>query len=483
MLSLPDAPSGLATRTARDVPFNEIKSLRVKISDLKKIQRLKQHTSAAHRREAVREIIDGCTDDDFDLQLKEAVKDLYLETETSNDKWNTQVQSVYKKLEDIVSNTVSKWRKLTRKRSVGGRAYNPQKSFWSIAYLEEVRRLLKSWSFRAREARQVNRANRQSQGVFASRLLDHINNLKRDRVKTGADLVIQAARGYVPSESEGWEEKHRPCHVLLFEDLLRYRFAQDRSKKENNRLMKWCHREIRHETEMQAEIYDIRVSDIEAGFSSQYHGASGAVGCRTIVLTDDLIDRQKSTIEKMGKELSLKVLKNGVRIPWYGGPDFTTLNAAGNAISTHADINAAQMLQRRFWHLSGEAYRIRVVEVEVDGQKYLYPSSKGKRVLGALKAITKTENGYSRFHKADGDFYQIESIKKTQWEHDIKGQENKAEASEDDDLAVVEFLAKNEAVLFRDPSGHIHPKNEWYKQKDFWRETRAKIGRALQPPS
>ena len=87
-----------------------------------------------------------------------------------------------------------------------------------LEYLEDVRRLVMSWNLRGRTYGEINRQDKKTRGSVASRLLNHINKLKEDRVKAGADLIIQAARGYVPRKnSVGWVKRFEPCRVILFE--------------------------------------------------------------------------------------------------------------------------------------------------------------------------------------------------------------------------------------------------------------------------
>ena len=77
------------------------------------------------------------------------------------------------------------------------RRYAPGKTFWSISYLEELRKLIISWNTLGYHIDDNNKQMNIKYGVTATKLLEHINNLKDDRIKTGADLIIQSALGYV----------------------------------------------------------------------------------------------------------------------------------------------------------------------------------------------------------------------------------------------------------------------------------------------
>ena len=113
-------------------------------------------------------------------------------------------------------------------------------------------------------------------GTFAARLLDHLSAIKDDRVKTGSDLIVQAARGFRPDSHRGWVKRYQPCQMILFEDLPRYLFRTDRPRRENSRLMRWSHREIFAQTTMQGEVYGIGADTTGAGFTSRFHARTGA---------------------------------------------------------------------------------------------------------------------------------------------------------------------------------------------------------------
>jgi hypothetical protein len=125
-------------------------------------------------------------------------------TKWTFDAWQLRCQEIYDQAEKIVSDRFSEWRSLTRPKSASWadwrqrRSYHGGKSIWMLEYLESVRKLIMSWNLRGREYGQINRQDKKQSGTIASRLLHHINQLKEDRVKTGADLIIQACRGYVP---------------------------------------------------------------------------------------------------------------------------------------------------------------------------------------------------------------------------------------------------------------------------------------------
>ncbi len=273
--------------------------------------------------------------------------------------WEVETKKLHQEMEKILGVRLGRWRKDTRRRTSDGsdrkqrRGYNAGKSAWAVNYLEAVRKLLIGWTLRGRSYGQINRLDREKRGTFAATLLEHIAGLKEDRVKTGSDLIVQAARGFVPAEGKGWQRRYQPCRLILFEDLARYRFRTDRPRRENSQLMRWCHREIIAQTNMQAEIYGIVVSTTGAGFSSRFHARTGAPACRAHLLTsEDLasegVQRQLQTLAEQSG-IAAQRLQPGVRVPWEGGEELVTLTDDGGTVVAHADLNAAQNLQRRFW--------------------------------------------------------------------------------------------------------------------------------------
>jgi len=121
-----------------------------------------------------------------------------------------------------------------------------EKSMWAIDYLTNCRRFLLSWSLLGPESGDVWKLDRDRRGTFSAGFLerinnikeDRLNNIKEDRLKTGAAPIVQASRGYVPDKDENWEQRFKPCEIVLFEDLSRYRMRTDRPRRENSQLMK-----------------------------------------------------------------------------------------------------------------------------------------------------------------------------------------------------------------------------------------------------
>ena len=361
-------------------------------------------TEKDKREERLREFLDSLEDSTTASELGSATfKGLDNPKYATSPNFGQHCQKFYDEAECIVSTRFSEWRKRTRRRSASWkdwgerRDYAGGKSVWMLEYLEAVRKLILSWNLRGRTYGQVNRQDKKQFGTVASRLLRHINKIKEDRTKTGTDLIVQAARGFLPKKTgKDWEKKHEPCRLILFENLARYLFKVDRPRRENSRLMSWSHRSILDEAKIQAQTYGMTIETTMAGFSSRYLASSGAPGVRCRYLTADdfeeglprqyvvnelewmlgntknkeLIDIQNALKEKV---------QPGVLVPWSGGELFATLRTETTKIGRrssgkrahiiHADLNAAQNLQRRFWSRCGEAFRISCKTDTRDGDR------------------------------------------------------------------------------------------------------------------
>jgi len=315
-LTLPGEDLSKQADEAREKAWKEIGSIKNDIKMLKEILRLGVIEGSDERKiklgslaELLRERMNfdpSSTISDSDLS------GLFNEITRGVEGWNIACEQLHDKLDEKVASRVKAWRRQTSPRPKDWddhrqrRAYAAGKSFWSLEYLTAVRKLLISWGLRGRRYAQENRQKKSEFGTYASRLLNHINKLKEDRIKTGADLIVQAACGYLPKiengKQTGWEKsKYASCRLILFEDLSRYRFGSDRPKRENSQLMAWSHRKILDETTMQAEIYCIAVTTIGADFSSRFHAASGAPGVRCRYLRPDDFDGKNQAKQYVAK--------------------------------------------------------------------------------------------------------------------------------------------------------------------------------------
>lgn len=502
-LCLPGEKISGKSELSRRAAMDELRSLRSDIRILREILRLGVLDKPEERIIRMQELSETVRQDkesgaDVGRSVAEELKKLSVED--IFDDWRAKVQQIHELVEVRVARKLGDWRKRTRARSSSWdewnerRGYAGGKSVWAIDYLESVRRLLMSWNLRGRKYGEVNRQDRAKMGTIASRLLHHINNVKEDRIKTGADLLIQSALGFVPDpKGSGWVRKFEPCRVILFEDLARYRFRVDRPRRENSQLMKWNHREILHECEMQGEIYGLIVETTEAGFSSRFLASTGTPGvrCRYLVADDFTGDGPKDFVlkeldwmlgnsKKMSVDDKRKALSEkaspGALVPWRGGELFMSVRGSqGRTHVIHADINAAQNLQRRFWGRCGEAFRLACKQID-DTTSYLPSSELTGRLLGAAQAATGLKGPFYLRELSSGQRYRLDQVDKGTG----KACEPDREQFADDDPYVeleeiLEAFGSERQTFFRDPSGVIFNMNDWIPTKQFWSIVRSRV--------
>jgi len=388
--------------------------------------------------------------------------------------WKDLIKTVTRKWRLEFGFPVSEWRK--RQRNKDNRKFMG-KSIWALDYLGRSRRFLLSWSLIGRGEGDIRRLDRERSGVFAAKLLDHMAGVKADRIKTGADLLVQAARGLGGGTSQ---KQREACQFILFEDLSRYRMRTDRPRRENSQLAKWSHREILTETTMQAEIYRIGVVDTGAAFSSRFYALNSAPGMRlSVVRKKDL--ENPFFIEAVGREnphVKTADLKAGSLVFRSGGEDFVTLKR-GKICRIQADVNAAQNLQRRLWTRHSEAIRLVTKLVKVDGAEHWVPSTFGERAKGAMGSV-----GYLVPTGHSSGSCEWKPLKPAQF-NKLTGGTEQAIFEDDEELAGLadQFLERSGKVtiFFRDPSGEFLPANLWYPSISFWPIVKQKISAVLGP--
>jgi len=312
------------------------------------------------------------------------------------------------------------------------------------------------------------------------KLLDHIDNIKKDRLKTGSDLIVQAARGYLRSEGGQWQQKYPTCHAVLFEDLTRYRMKTDRPRRENSQLMLWAHRRIPSVVAMQGQVYGLNTWDTGAAFSSRYHAATNTPGIRCHPLTADDLSGEffRQMIEQENPKIEWDRLRPGDLIPYAGGELFACVTATGTK-TIHADINAAQNSQRRLWTRHADPFRLPARKVKVNGKESWLPHKLGKRLLSGLGAyglLVPTGNASGACRWA--------SISSKQWRsfggEILEREECNTDAVDDGELTEGILEESGEVIVyFRDPSGIALPNELWYPAKTFWNMIKAKTENAI----
>ena len=477
LLELPGERVDSATEAWRERASDELRRLRRGMSRCRRLRQLAGLEGEKRRLElaALRDTLAGADPWPFEDELLRNLEDA---GEAALPVWDSKVSDTFVRWRDSFGLELSAWRKRTRAPSTDKRS---GKSTWAIQYLTDVRRLLVGWSLLGREAGDVRRLDREGRGVFAADLLAHLDGLKEDRIKTGADLIVQAARGYLRDRSGGWERRYEPCPIVVFEDLARYRMRTDRPRRENSQLMRWAHRAIVGEVEMQGQLYGLSVTDVSAAFSSRFHAVSGTPGLRCHALTrHDLTD--PFMCELLAREVQgfdPTQAKEGELVPLAGGEVFVAVGKSGGLVRLHADVNAAQSLQRRFWTRHGEAFRLPARRVSLKAGTCWVPQRMGERLKGTLGGYgmlepTGHDSGSCRWRPLSG----------SAWRELVGAQDEESEEPAEADPLEDETLAELEeellersgdvVVFFRDPSGVALPAELWFPARDFWSRVRAK---------
>ena len=173
-----------------------------------------------------------------------------------------------------------------------------------------------------------------------------------------------------------YEVVSAPVDFIVIENLERYLSDQGRAKRENSRLMEWCHRAITQKLKMLAEeSFGIHVLETPAAYSSRFCSVTGVPGFRATevgwndrnqfrwrILLDEAenasFENKQPSIDASQAEALFTVLERishserphlTLLAPQPGGPLFVTVKPVSNSVSftLQADINAAVNLALR----------------------------------------------------------------------------------------------------------------------------------------
>lgn len=440
--------------------------IRAQVRMLSRVLSLNRFDNAKDREKAIQEMLEGIQQwtTDFKEVWRKEIDGLTKVLNEDKDSWKQTVMESHRRLEPLVGQEVSKWRKELSKYRKGIAGL----SMWNLEELEDTRKLLVSWSKRSRTPGEVNRINRDE--PFGAHQLAHIQNVKDDRLKQMANFIVMTALGYVYDENrKQWIAKYPACQLILFEDLSRYRFNQDRPRRENSKLMKWAHRSIPKMVYMQGELYGLQVGDVYSAYSSKFHARTGAPGIRCHAINELDLQGKTNVIKTLVtkeflNENQVSELRVGDIVPYDGGELFTTLSKPYSSYTKeltfiHADINAAQNLQKRFWQQKSEIFRVPCQRVTSGDEEFYIPKSDSmKKYLGK-----------GRFIKIKEEVYK--------WDNSTKLKIKTTSTQEGSDLEdLQEFELELEAAqelqgefvtFFRDPSGYFFNPDQWIPQVKF----------------
>lgn len=324
-----------------------------------------------------------------------------------------------------------------------------------IEFLEDLLRYERKHATRSRptpggppRAARLSRAQ-----PFMPALRDRITRIKADRCKKIAALIVEAALGGEPDFLG--HRKHPAAHVIALEDLSRYKFFGDRTKRENRRLLAWSHREIFRWVVMQAELHGLIVAAVPAGYSSRFSATSGAPGVRVETVKPAWLDApwwKRAATD--GRNLGWRDAREGEIVVKDGGPEFVGVDAEGRRVN--ADENAAANLALRF------------LSSPTDQPMYLRLE---RREDGTYEATTKGAMQGTRFRRVD---------EKSPVFVPVDANRSANRRSRDDDPNEEDTTADGEkrVRIFRDPTGVVG-KGKWLEDRVFWGIVRARVAKAI----
>jgi hypothetical protein len=429
-LVLPGERPSLKQRAARKHSMDMLQDLRGRINFAKEVFRALEKDGKAGQRE----LTSLAESDDYGL-FAGLVKDSKLVRGAAS-KVAKRFRAHKADLEQVVTNWRKEHAKRLREHEVSGTTkheFHPYGSLEGVEYLEECIALYKSWATKFRK--------KGSDGVFLSSLRRHIRNMKQQRIKLGANLIVQAALGKVKGI-----RRYAPCQLIVFEDKNRYDFRYDRPRAENRQLMRWCHRAIEETVAMQGELYGISVKTVNAGYIGRYDATTGAPGVRCYRFREDDVLSKKGA-EELG-ELGYQEVFQGDLVPFESGNLFASVTEEGLRV-VDAEINQSWNIARRFCTRHADVFRVKAAEV--DGR--LLSCGMGKRLAGAVKAA---------FGKP---CLELEGVGRKAFV---------ATPCEDEELK-----GRRSKSFFRDPSGVLFPPEFWAEREVFWRKVLEATARGI----
>lgn len=161
---------------------------------------------------------------------------------------------------------------------------------------------------------------------------DHLNRLKEDRCKKIAAEILKKA-------------VDQNCKAIMLEDLSRYKTSAIRSKKENSRLMKWCHSRIYNYLKENALLFGVAVFRISCEYSSMFNPFTGAPGSRGN--PDKTDPANKFEFRKGGKKIRFPSISKSSKEQY---------------LEHDADINAAIVIGKRAFIGNTNAIRANLIK-------------------------------------------------------------------------------------------------------------------------
>ena len=284
-----------------------------------------------------------------------------------------------------------------------------------ITMIQDTRKL--QLRFKQRPTPKNLRANVPEKGDdslrnFGRRTLDSVEQMRTNRVKQLSSRIVEAALGVgqEPGDDEtgsqqprshvsGDEARHRPCHLVVMENLDNYRPEQNKLRRENRGLMSWSSGKINDALEQQCELHGLGLTYVSPSYTSRLDGVTGRPGIRVqriptvwkempfwvkkrieraVKKVEENIGSEEDSFLRDVKELidNGKLESKSIIIPSKGGTHFlSTTSGVGNPISlVDADINAARNIGIRA-----------ILDPDWSGAYFRLPSTLSEGVFRPLK--------------------------------------------------------------------------------------------------
>lgn len=209
---------------------------------------------------------------------------------------------------------------------------------------------------------------------FGQKSLDALERLREQRVKQLASRIVEAALGVgrtEPRKGRGSQKRpevcvDKPCHVVVIEDLTRYRPEETRTRRENRQLMTWSSSKVKKYLDDACLLHGLHLREVPASYTSRQDSRTGAPGvrCRDVPVNDfmqspywrkqveqaksklaegkgDSLERYLCELDEQWRDKKEKWDSAGaIRIPAKGGEIFVSADPCG-ANGLQADLNAA----------------------------------------------------------------------------------------------------------------------------------------------
>lgn len=194
-----------------------------------------------------------------------------------------EIRSMLRKLKDFVVGRGAG--KNPGRRGVGG---------LSIERLSSVRELFQlQKAFHMRPQPDDLRANVPSPGDasmkhFGQEVLDDLECMRTNRVKAIVSRIVEAALGVgaepklgeARAASRPPDQRFKPCHCVVIENLRRYKPDAVRMRRENRQLLTWSAAQIRQRLSDECMLHGLQFKEIDPAYTSRQDSRTGAGGMR-----------------------------------------------------------------------------------------------------------------------------------------------------------------------------------------------------------